>query len=129
MRSLPGQVHDRVLTRDRAAHHVLVGDVAEHLAARQPREPPLEDRDLVTAVGQRPCGAPSQHPAGAGHEDPHRWFTCRSPAPRPGRRATRARSTVVYSLHDNHAVALLDQAVYHREHRRLGAVDPRAEAR
>jgi ArsR family transcriptional regulator, nickel/cobalt-responsive transcriptional repressor len=30
---------------------------------------------------------------------------------------------VVYQLHDNHVAALLEQAVYHVEHIRLGAVD------
>jgi DNA-binding transcriptional ArsR family regulator len=35
---------------------------------------------------------------------------------------------VVYQLHDNHVAALLEQAIYHVEHIRLGAVDrvPRA---
>ncbi|HEY7691809.1 MAG TPA: metalloregulator ArsR/SmtB family transcription factor [Gaiellaceae bacterium] len=35
---------------------------------------------------------------------------------------------VVYQLHDDHVAALLEQAVYHVEHIRLGAVDrvPRA---
>ena len=31
--------------------------------------------------------------------------------------------SVVYSLYDNHVAELLDQAVYHAEHLRLGAVD------
>jgi ArsR family transcriptional regulator, nickel/cobalt-responsive transcriptional repressor len=30
---------------------------------------------------------------------------------------------VVYQLHDNHVAALVEQAVYHVEHIRLGAVD------
>ncbi|MDH6704019.1 MULTISPECIES: metalloregulator ArsR/SmtB family transcription factor [unclassified Kitasatospora] len=31
--------------------------------------------------------------------------------------------SVVYSLHDDHVAALLDQAVYHVEHLRLGLTD------
>ncbi|MET8700177.1 metalloregulator ArsR/SmtB family transcription factor [Kitasatospora sp. NPDC004723] len=31
--------------------------------------------------------------------------------------------SVVYSLHDDHVAALLDQAVYHVDHLRLGIVD------
>jgi DNA-binding transcriptional ArsR family regulator len=31
--------------------------------------------------------------------------------------------TIVYSLYDNHVAQLLDQAVYHAEHLRLGARD------
>jgi len=31
--------------------------------------------------------------------------------------------TIVYSLYDNHVAELLDQAVYHAEHLRLGAPD------
>ena len=31
--------------------------------------------------------------------------------------------SIVYSLYDNHVAELLDQAVYHAEHLRLGAVD------
>ncbi|MGQ4514355.1 metalloregulator ArsR/SmtB family transcription factor [Streptomyces sp. DW26H14] len=41
---------------------------------------------------------------------------------------TRQGRSVVYSLHDNHVAALLDQAVYHVEHLRLGVTDPPAEA-
>jgi DNA-binding transcriptional ArsR family regulator len=37
-----------------------------------------------------------------------------------GRRAGR---TIVYSLHDNHVAQLLDEAVYHIEHLRLGVRD------
>jgi len=33
---------------------------------------------------------------------------------------------IVYSLYDDHVSALIDQAVYHAEHLRLGAVDSRA---
>jgi len=32
--------------------------------------------------------------------------------------------TVVYTLFDNHVAALLDEAVYHAEHVRLGVTDP-----
>ncbi|MFI6520319.1 ArsR/SmtB family transcription factor [Spirillospora sp. NPDC050679] len=31
---------------------------------------------------------------------------------------------IIYRLHDHHVAALLDEAVYHSEHLRLGAVDP-----
>lgn len=31
--------------------------------------------------------------------------------------------TIVYSLYDNHVAQLLDQAIYHAEHLRLGAPD------
>lgn len=45
---------------------------------------------------------------------------------------TRQGRSVVYALHDNHVAALLDQAVHHIEHLRLGVVDapaaPGAEA-
>lgn len=36
---------------------------------------------------------------------------------------TRQGRSVIYALHDNHVAALLDQAVYHIEHLRLGVVD------
>jgi ArsR family transcriptional regulator, nickel/cobalt-responsive transcriptional repressor len=32
---------------------------------------------------------------------------------------------VVYSLYDEHVASLIDQAVYHIEHLRLGAAEPR----
>lgn len=32
--------------------------------------------------------------------------------------------SIVYALYDNHVAELLDQAVFHSEHLRLGAVDP-----
>jgi DNA-binding transcriptional ArsR family regulator len=35
----------------------------------------------------------------------------------------RAGRTIVYSLHDNHVAQLLDEAVYHIEHLRLGVRD------
>jgi len=35
--------------------------------------------------------------------------------------------TIVYSLYDDHVSELLDQAVHHAEHLRLGAVDHRRE--
>lgn len=31
--------------------------------------------------------------------------------------------SVIYALHDEHVARLLDEAVYHAEHRRLGVVD------
>jgi ArsR family transcriptional regulator, nickel/cobalt-responsive transcriptional repressor len=31
---------------------------------------------------------------------------------------------IVYALHDNHVGVLLEEAIYHVEHLRLGAVDP-----
>ncbi|GAA3716870.1 metalloregulator ArsR/SmtB family transcription factor [Streptomyces tremellae] len=39
---------------------------------------------------------------------------------------TRTGRSVVYALHDSHVAALLDQAVHHVEHLRLGLVDPPA---
>ena len=36
---------------------------------------------------------------------------------------TRAGRRIVYSLHDNHVAQLLDEAVYHSEHLRLGLAD------
>ncbi|WP_329139904.1 metalloregulator ArsR/SmtB family transcription factor [Streptomyces sp. NBC_01476] len=41
---------------------------------------------------------------------------------------TRKGRSVVYALHDNHVAALLDQAVFHVEHLRLGLTDAAAEA-
>lgn len=41
---------------------------------------------------------------------------------------TREGRSVVYALHDDHVAALLDQAVYHIEHLRLGLVDAPSEA-
>lgn len=40
---------------------------------------------------------------------------------------TRQGRSVVYTLHDNHVAALLDQALYHVEHLRLGLVDAPTE--
>ncbi len=37
---------------------------------------------------------------------------------------TRAGQRIVYTLHDNHVAMLLDEAVYHSEHLRLGVPDP-----
>jgi DNA-binding transcriptional ArsR family regulator len=41
---------------------------------------------------------------------------------------TRAGKNIVYALYDNHVAQLLDQAVYHSEHLRLGLRDTPAEA-
>ncbi|MFE0760349.1 ArsR/SmtB family transcription factor [Streptomyces smyrnaeus] len=41
---------------------------------------------------------------------------------------TRQGRSVVYTLHDNHVAALLDQALYHVEHLRLGLTDAPGEA-
>jgi DNA-binding transcriptional ArsR family regulator len=41
---------------------------------------------------------------------------------------TRQGRSVVYALHDHHVAALLDQAVYHVEHLRLGVVDAPLDA-
>ncbi|WUH95289.1 metalloregulator ArsR/SmtB family transcription factor [Streptomyces sp. NBC_00433] len=41
---------------------------------------------------------------------------------------TRQGRSVVYALHDDHVAALLDQAVHHIEHLRLGDVDTPAGA-
>jgi DNA-binding transcriptional ArsR family regulator len=35
--------------------------------------------------------------------------------------------SIVYALYDNHVAELLDQAVFHSEHLRLGAADPPAD--
>ena len=40
---------------------------------------------------------------------------------------TRQGRSVVYSLYDNHVAQLLDEAVYHAEHLRLGAPDRTAD--
>ena len=40
----------------------------------------------------------------------------------------RSGRTVVYALHDSHVADLIDQAVWHVEHLRLGIVDRREEA-
>ncbi len=44
--------------------------------------------------------------------------------------ATRAGRSVTYALFDNHVAALLDEAVYHAEHLKLGTPDahPPADA-
>ena len=34
---------------------------------------------------------------------------------------------ITYSLYDNHVASLLDEAVYHAEHLRLGAPDKRTD--
>jgi DNA-binding transcriptional ArsR family regulator len=39
----------------------------------------------------------------------------------------RAGKNVVYRLHDDHVATLLDEAVYHSEHLRLGVRDPRPD--
>ena len=41
---------------------------------------------------------------------------------------TRAGKSIVYALYDSHVAALLDQAVYHIEHLRLGISDAPATA-
>src|ERR1700684_4091862 len=41
---------------------------------------------------------------------------------------TRAGKSIVYALYDNHVAALLDQAVHHIEHLRLGIADAPAPA-
>lgn len=41
---------------------------------------------------------------------------------------TRQGRSVVYALHDDHVAALLDQAVYHVEHLRIGLADAPAGA-
>lgn len=40
---------------------------------------------------------------------------------------TRQGRSVVYTLHDSHVAALLDQALYHVEHLRLGLIDAPTE--
>ena len=41
---------------------------------------------------------------------------------------TRSGKSIVYALYDNHVAALLDQAVYHIEHLRLGITDALSSA-
>lgn len=41
---------------------------------------------------------------------------------------TRSGRSIVYSLYDNHVAQLLDQAIYHTEHLRLGIPDRTATA-
>ena len=41
---------------------------------------------------------------------------------------TRSGKNIVYALYDNHVAELLDQAVYHIEHLRLGITDTPAQA-
>jgi DNA-binding transcriptional ArsR family regulator len=41
---------------------------------------------------------------------------------------TRKGRSVIYALYDNHVAELLDQALYHIEHLRLGITDTPAEA-
>ena len=53
------------------AHGVRVGDVGEHLRQAQTGRTPLQDRDLVAAVGERPGGRGAEHPAGPGDQDLH----------------------------------------------------------
>jgi DNA-binding transcriptional ArsR family regulator len=36
----------------------------------------------------------------------------------------RAGRKIIYVIYDNHIAQLLDEAVYHAEHRRLGVTDP-----
>lgn len=42
---------------------------------------------------------------------------------------TRSGRSVIYSLYDNHVAQLLDEAIYHSEHLRLGLADRPAPAR
>lgn len=41
---------------------------------------------------------------------------------------TRSGRSIVYSLYDNHVAQLLDEAVYHSEHLRLGLADRAGDA-
>ena len=45
-----------------------------------------------------------------------------TPPPRPRRRRAPGRR-IVYALHDSHVGVLLEEAIYHVEHLRLGAID------
>lgn len=40
---------------------------------------------------------------------------------------TRSGRTISYALHDEHVALLIDQAIYHLEHRRLGLTEPLAD--
>jgi ArsR family transcriptional regulator, nickel/cobalt-responsive transcriptional repressor len=40
----------------------------------------------------------------------------------------RSGQRIVYSLYDNHVAMLLDEAIYHSEHLRLGVRDPQPDA-
>jgi ArsR family transcriptional regulator, nickel/cobalt-responsive transcriptional repressor len=41
---------------------------------------------------------------------------------------SRSGQRIVYSLYDNHVAMLLDEAIYHSEHLRLGVRDPQPDA-
>jgi DNA-binding transcriptional ArsR family regulator len=41
---------------------------------------------------------------------------------------SRSGQRITYSLYDNHVAMLLDQAIYHSEHLRLGVRDPQPDA-
>lgn len=70
--------------------------------------------------------APGRYPAGGTWSSPrsHQLRLLRNLDLVDGQRHGR---TIVYSLYDNHVAELIDQAIYHAEHLRLGAVDKGAE--
>ncbi|WP_326835678.1 metalloregulator ArsR/SmtB family transcription factor [Amycolatopsis rhabdoformis] len=77
------------------------------------REQPLAVGDLVAAVGMEQSAVS------------HQLRLLRNLGLVVG---TRNGRSIVYSLHDNHVAQLLDEAVYHSEHLRLGFAEPAGEA-
>lgn len=77
---------------------------------------------ILTRLRQSPCSVNDLADA-VGMEQPavsHQLRLLRSLGLVVGHRRGRS---VVYSLYDNHVAALLDEAIYHIEHLRLGARD------
>jgi DNA-binding transcriptional ArsR family regulator len=77
------------------------------------REAPCAVTDLAEAVGMEQSAVS------------HQLRLLRNLGLVTGRRSGRS---IVYSLYDNHVAMLLDEAVYHIEHLRLGIRDTPAEA-
>ncbi|MEV4598003.1 metalloregulator ArsR/SmtB family transcription factor [Amycolatopsis sp. NPDC049253] len=77
------------------------------------REQPLAVGDLVAAVGMEQSAVS------------HQLRLLRNLGLVVG---TRNGRSIVYSLYDNHVAQLLDEAVYHSEHLRLGVADRAGEA-
>ncbi|MDI3315039.1 MAG: metalloregulator ArsR/SmtB family transcription factor [Mycobacterium sp.] len=97
---------------------VAVGKVAETLQALAS---PSRLR-ILTRLRQSPCSV-TELAAAVGMEQPavsHQLRLLRNLGLVAGDRSGR---NIVYRLYDNHVAALLDEAVYHSEHLRLGVSD------